>query len=80
MLLILIPYLAIDTSQSITVIRIENLAPIKILDDQIGKFCIEDCYVILHVNDDPQIYSIYTWIPEEAEIDKKFCCAMVKSN
>jgi hypothetical protein len=70
----------IDTSIPITVIRIENLAPIKMVDNQIGKFCIQDCYVILHVYQDPKIYSIYTWIPEESEIDKKFCSAMVKCN
>lgn len=65
----------IDRNRSLSVFRIENLT--LVLVPEIGKFCDGDCYVVLKIQYDPINYEIYTWISEHAEIDKKFCSAMV---
>ncbi|KAJ3331735.1 hypothetical protein HDU76_002350 [Blyttiomyces sp. JEL0837] len=84
------------------VFLIDNMEP-ELIDDvsRIGKFCLADCYLILHsiaadqdtptltatqpsppstpsTNSDPDRlqHSVWTWIGPQAEMDKRFCCAM----
>jgi hypothetical protein len=53
--------------------RIENLTPI--MQDEPNIYCPKDCYMILFTEEDspPQIWS---WIGKDAEMDKRFCCAL----
>ncbi|KAJ3214423.1 hypothetical protein HK099_006881, partial [Clydaea vesicula] len=62
--------------------RIENMKPI-LLDEEgedFGTFCINDCYLVLKIETKedlpPPEHKIWTWIGSEAEMDKRFCCAM----
>lgn len=66
----------IDKTQPLSILRIEQLAPVPIESNDFGNFCVGDCYIALQVQFNPLKYNIYTWIPEVAAIDKKFCCAM----
>lgn len=61
--------------------RIENFCPI-LLDntnsDNFGKFCIGDCYIILHTYVDGKelVHNLYQWIGSQSENDKLFCSAI----
>ncbi|KAI8911842.1 hypothetical protein EDD86DRAFT_189095 [Gorgonomyces haynaldii] len=63
----------IDTEQPMNILRIESLNPVPVDPFDFGKFCVADCYIILVKLEE---FQLYTWIGSDAEIDKKFCCAM----
>ncbi|KAJ3098162.1 hypothetical protein HDU97_004210 [Phlyctochytrium planicorne] len=71
------------------VFRIENMKPELMPNDQFGRFCVADCYIVLssveeeekegnqhHADNAHLNHRIYTYIGKEAEMDKRFCCAM----
>jgi Gelsolin repeat len=43
-----------------------------------GQFCTVDAYIVLvsTMGDKELEHSVYTWIGNSAQTDKKFCCAM----
>ncbi|KAJ3191356.1 hypothetical protein HK101_007840 [Irineochytrium annulatum] len=78
---------AVGVQRGLFVFRIENMRPEIMSFDQLGRFCVADCYIILsssdpddgapHPDDDAKLtHRIFTWIGGLAEMDKRFCCAM----
>ncbi|KAJ3217708.1 hypothetical protein HDU67_007404 [Dinochytrium kinnereticum] len=77
---------AIGEQTGLFVFRIENMRPEILPLDQFGRFCVADCYIVLssteadsgeaHADASKLIHKIWTWIGKEAEMDKRFCCAM----
>jgi hypothetical protein len=61
----------VNLTRPLTILRINQLTPVPIRSVDFGKFCVQDCYIVLNVESDPLKYSIYTWIAEEAQVDKK---------
>lgn len=53
--------------------RIENLTPV--LQDEPNLYCPKDCYLILFSGEE-KLPQIWAWIGKDAEMDKRFCCAL----
>jgi hypothetical protein len=68
----------IKENEGVYVFRIENLRPEELDDEEIGRFCVADCYIVLktELQDASYSYNIWTWIGSEAEMDKRFCSAI----
>ncbi|KAI8844754.1 hypothetical protein BC829DRAFT_284424 [Chytridium lagenaria] len=76
---------AVGERAGLYVFRIENMRPEVVTFDQFGRFCIADCYIVLSSAEAVEgegvdavrlNHRIWTWIGKEAEMDKRFCCAM----
>ncbi|KAI9206093.1 uncharacterized protein BJ171DRAFT_422390 [Polychytrium aggregatum] len=80
------PFIA--KTEGVSIFRIESLKPALQSDSTFGKFCTADCYIILNatrqdgadadvdMDDHDYDYKIFSWIGNQAELDKRFCAAM----
>ncbi|KAJ3055681.1 hypothetical protein HK097_009729 [Rhizophlyctis rosea] len=84
--------LDVGSRTGVTVFRIEGLKPVPLPSDEVGTFCVADCYIVLHVQrrdvgSQEKIHShdvdqadlshtIFAWIGRKAEPDKRFCAAL----
>ena len=70
----------VGMKEGVTVWRIEELKPVPLHKGaRIGRFCLGDCYLVLHnsVRPDGATESrVYQWIGEKAALDKKACSAI----
>jgi hypothetical protein len=63
--------------------RIENFAPARLPDENLGQFYESDCYIVLHVDGAENRrcqFTVFVWVGSKATMDKKASAAMHAMN